>query len=142
MPEKDGSSVSTIQSPCPAAKTLVTLRRALHITKLPKGEHDAEEWQASMEALLLVVEYDGPTMFARTSIDASVECRRARNGTGISSETGESTQRRQMRNADNYNPQYVGMTERDFRTEVFNDRNTAMIFNTPSRSGVFCICSY
>jgi len=33
-----------------------------------------------------------------------------------------------LRNADNYNPQYVGMTERDFRTEVFNDRNTVMIF--------------
>lgn len=25
-------------------------------------------------------------------------------------------------------PQYVGMTERDFKTEVFNDRNTVMIF--------------
>ena len=32
---------------------------------MPKAEHDAEEWQAAMEALLLVAEHDGPTMFAR-----------------------------------------------------------------------------
>jgi hypothetical protein len=45
---------------------LVTLRDAAHyITKLPKAEHDAEEWQAAMQALLLVAEQDGPTMFAR-----------------------------------------------------------------------------
>jgi hypothetical protein len=44
----------------------VTLRDAAHyITKLPKAEHDAEEWQAAMQALLLVAEQDGPTMFAR-----------------------------------------------------------------------------
>jgi len=50
----------------PGQKPLVTLRdAALHITKLPKAEHDAAEWQAAMEALLLVSEHDGPTMFAR-----------------------------------------------------------------------------
>jgi hypothetical protein len=39
----------------PGRKLLVTLRdAALYITKLPKAEHDAEEWQAAMEALLLV----------------------------------------------------------------------------------------
>ena len=45
-----------------------------------------------------------------------------------------------LRNAENYNPQYVGMTERDFRTEVFNDRNTVMIFKhfLPER-GVLCL---
>jgi hypothetical protein len=32
---------------------------------LPKAEHDAEEWQVAMEALLLVAEHDGPTMLAR-----------------------------------------------------------------------------
>jgi hypothetical protein len=48
---------------------LVTLRDAAHyITKLPKAEHDAEEWQAAMQALLLVAEQDGPTMFARIGI--------------------------------------------------------------------------
>jgi hypothetical protein len=34
------------------------------VTKLPKAEHDADEWQAAMEALLLVAEHDSPTMFA------------------------------------------------------------------------------
>jgi hypothetical protein len=52
--------------PLPNRKPLVTLRdAALYITKLPKAEHDAEEWQAAMQALLLVAETDGPTMFAR-----------------------------------------------------------------------------
>jgi len=33
-----------------------------HITSLncPKAEHDAEDWQAAMEALSLVAEHDGP----------------------------------------------------------------------------------
>src|ERR1700676_131722 len=35
------------------------------IMKLPKAGHGAAEWQAAMEALLLVAEHDGPTMFAR-----------------------------------------------------------------------------
>ena len=41
---------------------------ALYITKLPKAEHDAKEWQAAMEALLLVAEHDGPTMFSRIGV--------------------------------------------------------------------------
>ena len=50
----------------PGGRKLITLRdAALYITKLPKAEHDADEWQAAMEALLLVAEHDGPTMFAR-----------------------------------------------------------------------------
>ena len=50
----------------PKGKKLVTLRdAATYIMKLPKAEHDAEEWRAAMEALLLVAESDGPTMFAR-----------------------------------------------------------------------------
>jgi hypothetical protein len=40
----------------------------MYITKLPKAEHDAPEWQAAMEALLLVAESGGPTMFARIGI--------------------------------------------------------------------------
>ena len=53
----------------PKGKPLVTLRDAmLYITKLPKAEHDAEEWQAAMQALLLVAEHDGPTMFARIGV--------------------------------------------------------------------------
>jgi hypothetical protein len=34
----------------------------------PKAEHDTEEWQAAMQALLLVAEHDGPPMFARIGI--------------------------------------------------------------------------
>jgi hypothetical protein len=49
----------------PNGRKLLMLRdAALHITKLPKAEHDAEEWQAATEALMLVVDLDGPTMFA------------------------------------------------------------------------------
>jgi hypothetical protein len=47
----------------PGRKPLATLRdAALYITKLPKAEHDTPEWQAAMEALLLVATRDGPTM--------------------------------------------------------------------------------
>jgi hypothetical protein len=53
----------------PGRKPLVTLRdAALYITKLPKAEHDAEEWQAAMEALMLVAEHDGPTMLSRIGV--------------------------------------------------------------------------
>jgi hypothetical protein len=38
---------------------------ALYITKLPKAEHEAAEWQSAMEALILVATLGGPTMFAR-----------------------------------------------------------------------------
>jgi len=62
----DRSFADPIELP---GKNLITLRdAALYITKLPKAEHDAEEWQAAMEALLLVVEHGGPTMFARIGI--------------------------------------------------------------------------
>ncbi len=52
---------------------LRTLRDAAqYITKLPKAEHDADEWQAAMQALLLVAELDGPPMFARIGIMRAV----------------------------------------------------------------------
>jgi len=53
----------------PGRKPLVTLRDAAqYITKLPKAEHDTEEWRAAMQALLLVAEHNGPPMFARLGI--------------------------------------------------------------------------
>jgi hypothetical protein len=53
----------------PGRKPLVTLRHAAgYITELPKAEHDADEWQAAIQALLLVAEHDGPTMFARIGV--------------------------------------------------------------------------
>ena len=36
-----------------------------YIIKLPKADHSAAEWQAAMEALILVADLGGPTMFAR-----------------------------------------------------------------------------
>ena len=53
---------------------------------LPKAEHDADEWQAAMQALLLVAEHDGPPMFARIGImralNRCVERSRARTSIG------------------------------------------------------------
>jgi len=50
-------------------RSLGTLREAgEYIAGLPKKEHDAPEWRAAMEALLLVVERGGPTMFARIGV--------------------------------------------------------------------------
>ena len=53
----------------PGDRVLHTLRdAATYITKLPKAEHSAPEWQAAMEALILVADRGGPTMFARIGI--------------------------------------------------------------------------
>jgi hypothetical protein len=38
----------------PDGRTLITLEDAGIITKLPKAEHSAPEWQDAMEALILV----------------------------------------------------------------------------------------
>ena len=47
-------------------RQLVTLEdAAAYIMKLPKAEQDLEEWQTAVEALLLVVNLNGPTMMAR-----------------------------------------------------------------------------
>ena len=55
--------------PLPKGRQLITLRDAGdYITKLPEAEHTAREWQAAMEALILVVTLGGPTMFARIGI--------------------------------------------------------------------------
>jgi hypothetical protein len=55
--------------PLPRGRQLVTLQDAgNYITKLPKAEHEAPEWQAAMEVLILVAESGGPTMFARIGV--------------------------------------------------------------------------
>ena len=52
--------------PLPRGRQIVTLKDAgNYIQKLPKAEQDLDEWQAAVEALLLVAELDGPTMMAR-----------------------------------------------------------------------------
>jgi hypothetical protein len=53
----------------PAGRRLVTLRDAAdQITSLPRAEAELPEWQVAIEALMLVVELNGPTMFARIGV--------------------------------------------------------------------------
>lgn len=60
---------SKIRSSCQAGRKLLTLRdAATYITKLSKAEHTAPEWQAAMEALILVAENGGPTMLPRVGV--------------------------------------------------------------------------
>jgi hypothetical protein len=71
--QADGEKIMTDWSrhfdepiPLPGGRELVTLKDAgTYITKLPKAEHEAPEWQAAAQALLLVAERGGPTMLAR-----------------------------------------------------------------------------
>jgi hypothetical protein len=52
----------------PRGRQLVTLKdAATYITKLPKAEYEAEEWQAAIEALMLGAR-GGPTMLARIGV--------------------------------------------------------------------------
>jgi hypothetical protein len=50
-------------------RKLLTLQdAATYITNLPKKESDLPEWQAAIEALMLVADRGGPTMFARIGV--------------------------------------------------------------------------
>jgi len=53
----------------PDGGTLVTLRDAAdYITALPDEEAALPEWQAAIEALMMVADLGGPTMFARIGV--------------------------------------------------------------------------
>jgi hypothetical protein len=55
--------------PLPHGRRLVTLEDAgNYITKLPQAVHETAEWQAAMEALILVATLGGPTLFARIGV--------------------------------------------------------------------------
>jgi hypothetical protein len=55
--------------PLPRGRQIVTLKDAAsYIPKLPKAEQLHEEWQAAVEALLLVAELSGPAMIARIGV--------------------------------------------------------------------------
>jgi hypothetical protein len=55
--------------PLPGSRKIVTLADAGdYIAGLPKKESSLPEWQAAIEALLLVVKYKGPTMMARIGV--------------------------------------------------------------------------
>jgi hypothetical protein len=61
--------------PLPKGRQLVTLKDAArYIQKLPKAEQQIEEWQDAVEALLLVVNQNGPTMFARIGVMRALNC--------------------------------------------------------------------
>jgi hypothetical protein len=65
----------------PRGRTLVTLEDAgkTNITKLPKAEHEAAEWQAAVHALILIAENEGPTTLARIGLMRALNpSRRAR----------------------------------------------------------------
>jgi hypothetical protein len=67
--------------PLPRGRQLVTLQDAgTYITKLRKAEHTAPEWQAAMEALILIATLGGPTMLAR--IESSILAANSRIGDG------------------------------------------------------------
>jgi hypothetical protein len=53
----------------PDGGTLLTLREAAdYITHLPKVEQKLDEWQATIEALMMAAEGRGPLMHARIGI--------------------------------------------------------------------------
>ena len=55
--------------PLSGGKTLRTLRDAAdYALTLPKRERDTPEWQAAVNALMVVAEHKGPTMFARIGV--------------------------------------------------------------------------
>jgi hypothetical protein len=71
----------TFDDPIPRGRQLVTLEDAgKYITKLPKAEHATAEWQAAMQALILVAESGGPPGMLRVAsvrATASVQCLRS-----------------------------------------------------------------
>jgi hypothetical protein len=53
----------------PDGRQLVSLRdAATYVTGLPKKEAALPEWQAAIEALILVADLGGPAMFARVGV--------------------------------------------------------------------------
>ena len=55
--------------PLPDGRKLVTLKQTgEYIIALPKAEHDAPEWQAAMEALIMAAEARGPLLHARVGM--------------------------------------------------------------------------
>jgi hypothetical protein len=66
---RNGDVRSIIRSRCPmVASWSPSKAPGTYITKPPKAEHEAAEWQAAMEALILVATRGGPTMLARIGV--------------------------------------------------------------------------
>jgi hypothetical protein len=53
----------------PDGALLVSLRDAgTYITRLPKAEHEAQEWQTAMHVLIAAADHGGPVSFARLGV--------------------------------------------------------------------------
>lgn len=62
----------------PNGSQLLTFRdAATYATKLPKTESAGAEWLAAIEALMLVAELGGPTMFARIGVMRALNAKKA-----------------------------------------------------------------
>ena len=58
----------------PGRKPLVTLRdAALYVTKLPKAEQQAPQWQAAAEVLMLIGEHGGDSMMAHIAMTRALQ---------------------------------------------------------------------
>jgi hypothetical protein len=64
----DWSTEFDDRSSCPAAACCVLLDAGKYIIGLPKKVHTAAQGQAAIEALILVADRGGPTMFARIGV--------------------------------------------------------------------------
>jgi hypothetical protein len=65
--------------PLPGGRTLLTVHdAATYITGLPRNESALPEWQAAIEALILVDDLGGPTMFARIGVLRALNRRHVR----------------------------------------------------------------
>lgn len=59
--------------PLPDGGLLASLRDAgSYITKLPKTEHDAREWQTAMHVLIEAADHGGPVSFARLGVSQAL----------------------------------------------------------------------
>src|SRR6266481_2710063 len=69
MPDKGWQRPFDDPIPLSGGRQLVTLEdAAAYIMKLPKADQQLDEWQTVVEALLLVVELNGPAMMARIGV--------------------------------------------------------------------------
>jgi hypothetical protein len=64
--------------PLPRGRQLISLEDAArYIQELPEAERLPEHWQNAVEALLLVVKHNGPTMFARIGMMIALNAARS-----------------------------------------------------------------
>lgn len=81
MPDNGWQRAFDDPIPLPGGGALITLHdAATYITKLPKREDDAPEWQAAIEALMLVVDPGGSTIFARIAVVRALRHRKPIEG--------------------------------------------------------------